>query len=300
VPERTSKLTSLPEACRLVRDGTRLALGGFAVYQHPIAFAHELVRQGRRDLTLVGVVNGIEADLLIGAGCVTAIETSYVGLEKHGLARNFRRFAEQGRLEVVDYPELLSWDRFRASQENLPFWPASFLGGNDVVRFNPKIKPFACPLTGRPMHAVPPADPDVVVIHALMADAYGNVLIPSRRLIPQSHDITLARSCDTVIVTAERIVETETIKRHPHLNEIPSFRTTCVVHLPFGAHPTVMVGLYRGDDAHMREYLEASASDDAFAAYLERYVHGPADHQAYLERVGLARLLGLLEVDVAL
>lgn len=298
--ERTSKLASLAEAAGLVADGSRLALGGFAVYQHPMAFVHELVRQGRRDLTLVGVVNGIEADLLIGAGCVAAIETSYVGLEKHGLARNFRRHAEQGRLRVVDYPELLSWDRFRASQENLAFWPAQFLGGNDVVARNPAIKPFSCPITGRPLHAVPAAAPDVVVIHALMADRHGNVLVPSRRLLPQSLDITLARSADTVIVTAERIVPTEIIRRHPHLNEIPSFRTAAIVHAPFGAHPCAVLGLYRGDDDHMADYVAASADDDAFAGYLERFVTGVVDHAAYLEQIGLARLLGLHEPDLAL
>jgi glutaconate CoA-transferase, subunit A len=291
---------SLAEAARLVEDGMRLALGGFAVYQHPMAFACELVRQGRRNLTLVGVVNGMEADLLIGAGCLACIETSYVGLEKHGLARNFRRHVEQGRLRVVDYPELLSWDRFRASQEGLPFWPAPFLGGNDVVTHNPAIKPFACPLTGRQMWAVPAAAPDVVVIHALMADTYGNVLIPGRRLIPQSQDITFARSADVVIVTAERIVPTETIRRHPHLNEIPALRTTAVVHAPFGAHPTSVLGLYRGDDEQVRTFVEASASDEAFALYLDRFVIGPGSHAAYLERIGLHRLLALQEPDLAL
>lgn len=297
MPERTSKLCSMADAARLVPDGARIALGGFAIYQHPMAFVRELARQGRRDLTVVGVVNGNETDLLAGAGCLRRIESSYVGLEKYGLARNFRRLVEAGELEMVDYPELLAWDRFRASQENMTFWPASFLGGNDVVRHNPDIKEFTCPLTGRRLWALPPADPDVVAIHALMGDIYGNVAFPARRLLPQSLDITLSRSCDTLIVTVERIVDTEEIMRRPHLTEIPAFRTRAIVEAPWGAHPCPVLGHSAADDAHFGDYVQASASESAFRGYLDAYVHGLADHGAYLNKIGLERLLGLQRMD---
>ena len=87
-PVRRSKLASLTEAAALVEDGMRVALGGFAIYQHPMALVRELIRQGRRDLTVVGVANGIEVDMLAGAGCLGRVETSYVGLEKYGLAKD--------------------------------------------------------------------------------------------------------------------------------------------------------------------------------------------------------------------
>jgi glutaconate CoA-transferase subunit A len=116
VPALRSKLVSLADAAARIADGARLALGGFAVYQHPMALVRELARQGRRDLTVVGTVNGNDVDLLAGAGCLRRVETSYVGLEKYGLALNFRRRVESGELEIVDYPEVLSFDRFRASQ----------------------------------------------------------------------------------------------------------------------------------------------------------------------------------------
>ncbi|MDP6351750.1 MAG: CoA transferase [Alphaproteobacteria bacterium] len=292
-PERASKLCSLAEAAARVPDGARIALGGFSIYQHPIAFVHELIRQRRRDLTVVGVVNGNDVDLLAGAGCLQRIETSYVGLEKYGLAPNFRRRVESGALAVVDYPELMSWDRFRASQENYTFLQASFLGGTDIVRHNPDIKPFTCPLSGRQLWAVPPADPDVVVIHALAADAFGNVLVAERRLMPQSLDIALARSCDTVIVTAERIVENAEIRRRARLNEIPSYRTNCVVEVPWGAHPCPVLGFSQTDDEHFQTYVAASASEDGFKRYLDEYVFGVADHAGYLDKIGMARLLAL-------
>jgi len=99
MPSRQVKVCSLTEAVQAVPDGSRIALGGFAVYQHPMAFVHELIRAGRRKLTVVGVANGNEVDMLVGAGCLARIETSYVGLEKYGLAKNFRRAVEAGRLD---------------------------------------------------------------------------------------------------------------------------------------------------------------------------------------------------------
>lgn len=295
---RRSKVCTLAEAASVVTDGMRLALGGFAIYQRPMAFVRELIRQGRRDLTIVGVVNSIESDMLIAAGAVSRIETSYVGLENFGLARSFRRAAEAGVVKTVDYPELIAWDRFRADQEGLPFWPSTFLGGSDVALRNPDIVPFRCPVSGRQMWAVPPARPDVVVVHALMGDELGNVAFPPRRMLPQSVDITHTRSCDTVIVLVDKLVGTREIMRHPELTEIPAFRTTHIVEVPFGAHPTPVLGLYDTDAEHMRAYAEATATQEGAAAYLDRFVHGVADHSAYLERIGIDRLMALRTVEV--
>ncbi len=297
MPALRSKLVSLADAAASVPDGARVGLGGFAVYQHPMALIRELARQGRRNLTVVGTVNGNDVDLLAGAGCLRRVETSYVGLEKYGLALNFRRRVERGELEVVDYPEVLSFDRFRASQDGLTFWPCDYLGGTDILTHNKEIRAFDCPLTGRRLHAVPPAAPDVVVIHAAAADEQGNVVILPRHLMPQSLDVTLARACDTVIVTVETVVAREYIRRHaPHV-QIPSYRTSLVVEAPWGAHPTPLLGRYVADDAHFREYVEASATAEDFASYLRKYVTGPRDHFAYLELIGLERLARLQEID---
>lgn len=293
----TSKLLSLEEAVALVPDGARVAFGGFAVYQKPMAFVRALARARRRYLTVVGAANSYDVDLLAAAGCLTTVETSYVGLEKFGLARNFRRHVEAGTLRVVDYPEMGSWDRFRASQEGLAFWPVSFLGGNDVLTHNPDIRPFTCPVTGKPMQALPAADPQIVVIHAVAADEQGNVVLPARRLLPQNGDVLMARSCDTVIVTAEKIVSKAFIRRHARLVEIPSYRTKAVVEVPWGAHPTPVLSRYLADEHHMSEYVEASASPESFDAYLQRYVFEPRDQHDYLERVGAARLAHLFDLE---
>lgn len=292
-----SKLIALEEAARLVPDGARVALGGFAVYQKPMAFVRELVRQGRRDLTVVGSANSYDVDMLAGAGCIASVETSYVGLETFGLARNYRRAVEAGTVRVVDYPEMSSWDRFRANQENLAFWPVDFLGGNDVLTYNDAIKRFPCPITGKPMQAIPAANPDVVVIHAIAADEQGNVVTSGRRLLPQSGDVLFARSCDRVIVTAETIVPKTFIKRHARQVEIPSYRVSAVAQVPWGAHPTPCLGRYLADTDHMVTYVEASADPARFKAYIERYVTGPADIFAYLDLIGPRALTKLHDLD---
>lgn len=292
-----SKLGSLADAVALIPDGTRLALGGFAIYQRPMALVRELIRKRRRDLTIVGTVSGNEVDLLAGAGCLARVETSYVGLEKYGLAPNFRRAIEAGTLAIVDYPEVLSFDRFRAAQEAMTFWPCDYLGGTDLLTYNEDIKPFTCPLTGRTLYAVPPADPQVVVIHAIAADENGNVLFPRRHLLPQGLDVIMARGCDTVIVTAEKVVDYGFIRRNAEQNQLPAYKTTMVVEAPFGAHPTAVLGRYRGDDQHFRHYVKSSQTPDGFAQYVGRYVLGPADHAAYLELIGADQLARLQEFD---
>ena len=290
---RTSKRVSLAEAAGRIDDGARIALGGFSVYQHPMAFVRELIRQGRRDLTVVGVVNGPEVDMLAGSDGLKCIESSYVGLEKFGLAPNFRRRVQDGRLKMVDYPELMSWDRFRASEQAQTFLPVSFLGGSDVLRRNPEIKAFDCPLTGSKLWAVPPADPDVAIIHAVMGDEYGNVLVPRQRLLPQSLDITLARSCDRVIVTVERIVTNDEVRRQAELNQIPSYRVECIAEAPWGAHPCPVLGVSGIDEPAFQDYVTAARTDEQFAAYLKSTVHDLPDHGAYLETLGVARLAAL-------
>ncbi|WP_413729010.1 CoA transferase subunit A [Sodalis sp. RH22] len=293
---RTTKLTTLETAVHTVRDGQRIALGGFAIYQRPMALTRELVRQQRRNLTIVGIVNAIEADWLIGAGAVARIETSYVGLEKFGLAKNFRRAVEAGRLEVVDYPELLAWDRFRASQEGLPFWPCTFLGGSGVAQYNADIVPFTCPVTAAQLWAVPPARPDVVLVHAPIGDEYGNVAFHRRKMLPQSVDITLTRACDTVIVSVEKIVTPRELQKQPHLVEIPAFRTTHIVEAPFGAHPTSLPGIYDCDDATFAEYVAASATPGQFAAWQDET--RALTPMGWLERIGLTRLLALRNTEL--
>ncbi len=288
--ERKVKLCSLTQAAARIQDGDRIAFGGFAVYQKPMAVVQQLIRDGRKNLTVVGCVHSIEADMLIGAGCVSVIETSYVGLEKYGLAKNYRRAHQGGQIKVIHYPEMLAWDRFRADREGMPFWPVYFLGGNDVVKHNPAIVPFTCPVTGRQAWAVPAATPDVVVIHAYRGDKYGNVQLQPRSMLPQYLDVDMARSCRRLIVTVEQLVDTEEIKSSPHLTLIPSFRVEAICHVPHGSHPTPTVAAAEEDTEHFETYMQASGSDAGFQSYLDHYIRGVADFDGYLSLIGKEHL----------
>ncbi|GAB3681689.1 CoA transferase subunit A [Saccharopolyspora tripterygii] len=292
-PQRQNKQLSMEEAVTRIEDGMRVALGGFGIYNRPMAFVRELVRQNRRGLTLIGTTNGPEAEVLAGAGCLEAIETSYVGLEKFGLARRVRHLVESGRVKIVDYSENMTFDRLRASQDNATFLPVSYLGGSSLLEGNDEIVPFTCPLTGRRLHAVPPADPDVVVLHVAAADQWGNALVPSNRLLPQGVDIIASRACERLILTTERLVETTYLQRRPDLVQIPSYRTEGVVWAPWGAHPTSMLGYYDIDETAFEELVESGRTDEAFESHLKRTVHSVKDHDNYLAQVGLGRLLAL-------
>lgn len=286
---RKSKRVSLEEAIRLVENNMRVAIGGLAVNQHPMAATREIAKQQRRNLTLVGCLNGIEADLLIGAGCIDVLETSYVGLEEFGLAPNFRREVETGRLRVVEFSELLQFDRFRASQDGLTFAVTSALNGTDIVRHNNQVRQLVCPFTGKRYHAVPAANPDIVLVHAPAGDEYGNVLVPDRRVLPHNLDLVLTRSCDLVVVTVERIVDHQSVRRSAYLNQIPAFRTSAIVEAPYGAHPCSMQGCYDVDRAHFKHYVDCASSPEKFRDYLERFVFSLSDHSEYLHMVGLRK-----------
>jgi len=115
MPEIKEKLCSLSEAAALIKDGTRITLGGFSMHGHPMAFVNEIVRQGIKDLTIVGHVGSTDMDTLIGAGCVKRLEISYVGLEEFGLAPNFRRAVENGEIELAEYSDPVAHQRFTCS-----------------------------------------------------------------------------------------------------------------------------------------------------------------------------------------
>ncbi len=293
---RPTKIRTMGEAASLVPNGARIAFGGQSVYQRPMAFVRELIRQGRRDLTVVGVLSGPELDMAAAAGCVRKVETSYVGLEQFGLARNFRRLAESGGIEIEDYSEISAFDRFRASEAGLTFLASPHLGGSDVVERNPRAVMFNCPITGRPLVALPPADPDVVVIHAAASDQFGNVLAPPGKLLPQDFDEIVARSADLVIVTVEKLVDNAFVRAHADRTFIPGFRVAAVVEAPWGAHPCHMLGFYELDRTHFHEYVAASADDASFRDYLDRYVYAPSDLAAYRETIGVERLTSLSTV----
>ena len=286
---RTSKLVSLDQAVADIADGASVGLGGWIFNSQPMALVRALIRQGARNLDLVPSPGSIAPDLLIGAGRARSTVCVFISFEHHGLAPQFRRAAESGTLKVYEMDGTGIARGLRASICDLPFMPIPDLA-TDLPRVNPQhYRPLPTQPGERRLLAVPPIRPDICFIHAQQADEYGNVQF----LGGPFFDVMLAQASRRVIVSVDRIVSPDIIRRANHLTKLPAPMVDAVVEAPFGAHPSSSASLYRADDVHLREYVKASAKTDAYRAYLERYVEKPIDSAAYLNEIGAARLAAL-------
>ena len=298
--EPTVKLRSLAEAASLIKDGSRIHLGGMAVHNHPMAFVYELLRQGTKDLTVVSHVSASDVDILIGAGRVKRLEFSYVGLEEFGTAPCFRRAVQSGEIELSEYSEPVAFERFACSARGMPFFTTREMVGTDLPRVNPDIKEITDPFGSGVYHAVSAAEPEWVIIHAPAGDKYGNVLFFPHRQLPEDLDLTASRTTRNLIVTVEQIVAHERVKQLPYLNLIPRFRTTAIVEVPYGAHPFSCLHVYDQDREHLAAYAQAGRDAASFRRYLDEYVYGVTSHDDYLDIIGAARLARLRQVGGAL
>lgn len=288
-----SKLKSLADAVALLEDGDVVGIGGHTARRHPMALVREIARQGRRKLHVVGWNNGIDMDLLVGAGCVAIVETSYVALGSFGLAPNFRRAAESGAIRVIEHSETTAMDRFRAASIGLPFLPTKTGIGTDIPATNPAMREITDPFTGETWLAVQAIRPDVAIIHAHTADEYGNVQLDAERWHDNSPDVMIARSARTTIVSVEQIVSAEAIRKRPIDTILPRVDVTCVVEAPYGAHPCCCDARYDYDLEHFALYARSAADPKSFATYLEQWVREPGDHAHYLDRIGARQLMGI-------
>jgi glutaconate CoA-transferase subunit A len=291
-----SRVMSLADAAGLVADGSTIGVGGFGVSGRPMALLYQLVRQGARNLTLLGISNGNDADLLAGAGCLQRIETAAVSLEGFGLAPNFCRAVESGELTVGAYTESTMMDRFLAASLGLSFFPTRVLFGSDVPRVNPDIRDIMCPYTGETYHTVPPARPQWALMHAPAADVHGNILYPQAEPRVEM-DRFLIRAADYLIVTVEQLVSRDVVQASSRQVLAPAYKTAAVVEAPFGSHPCGLGGWYKQDTAHFQHYVRAARSPETFDEYLHDYVVGVDSHPAYLQRVGGLQPVMALRLD---
>ncbi len=248
------KRVSLAEAASIVNDGMTVAVGGGLSWREPMALLRELVRQGRRNLHVVGTAHGVDVDLLCGAGAIDVVEESYVGFEQDfGMAPNFRRACESGRVQVRDTCCHTIIQQLRAAEFGVPFLPLHSVQGTDFLRLHPEYKTMNCPFTGLPLVLVPALAPDVALIHAHYGDAQGNLKI----LPPLVADLFFIRASKHVIASVEKIVSTDELRS-------------------------------MGPNTHLTGYYQAAhAGQDAFAnEYLARFVFGPATHDEYLSHIG--------------
>jgi glutaconate CoA-transferase subunit A len=284
VETRADKRVDLATLASMVKDGDTLALGGGLTCRLPMAAVRALVRAGVRNLRVVGSAHGLDVDLLCGAGAVRASAESYVGFEvDFGMAPNYRRACEDGSVTVEDSCCYTIVQQLRATTMGLPFMPVRSIRGTDIGRLNPSYKTMICPFTGEELTLVPALAPDVAILHAQYGDRHGNVRIEG----PPVADLLFARASRTVLVTVERIVESDELMAKGGPN-VPYFYVSAIAEVPFGAHPTACYPDYAYDRAHIARYYDAAkAGPEAFRErYLTPFVFDAADAQTYLARAG--------------
>lgn len=290
---RQEKLCNITEAVKIIQDGMSVALGGHTLRRHPMALVHALIREGAKDLRLLGWNNGIDVDMLIGANRVQSIETSYVGMGMFGLARNYRRYIEAGKVSVFEHSETTAIDMFRAGSLRLTFLPSKTPLGTDMPRFNDHMREILCPFSGERYMAIEAAVPDVALIHAHYADKYGNVQLQEKKWMDTTVDVIMAKAAKQVIVSVEKIVSEEAIMENPRLTVLPSCFVSHVVEAPYGAHPCCCDAWYDYDLNHLQLYYDATLNQDLFDAYLEKYIFKSQDHWSYLDMVGLGNIFSM-------
>lgn len=290
-----NKVVSLSDAVKMIQNDSTLAIGGHTLRRHPMALVAEIIRQKKNNLHIMGWNNAIEMDMLIGADCVKTVETSYIGIPNFGLGLNYRRKAENGEIKVLEHSEITALDMFRAGSMGLSFMPNKTPLGNDISKYNEHLRTVTCPFTGEEFGAVQAAKPDVAILHAHTADKWGNVQLDAKNWRDNSPEIYLAMSSKQVIVSVEQIVSDDYVLNNPNLTFLPRAFVTAIVEAPYGAYPCCCDTRYTFDLDHVGTYYEASKSEKSFKNYLNEWVYNVSDHNQFLEKVGIKKLL---EIDM--
>ncbi|KRF21068.1 3-oxoadipate--succinyl-CoA transferase [Nocardioides sp. Soil797] len=270
-----------------VEDGMTVALEGFG-HLIPFAAAHEIIRQGRRDLTVCRMTPDIMYDQLIGAGCVSKLVASFFASGSAGSLHEVRRRVERADpepLEIEEYSHYGMLCRYEAGAANLPFFPLRSYAGSDLPKLNPNIRKVEDPFGGPDIYVVPPLKPDVTIVHAQRADRLGNVQMWGITGAQQE----AAYAGKRVIATVEEIVDEHVVRSDPNRTLLPAHAVDAVVEVAGGAHPSYTHDHYVRDNDFYREWEPISKDREAVLAWLDAWVHGLPDRAAYLAKLGHER-----------
>lgn len=288
-----SKLRSMKEAVeRYVLNGSAVAMSTFMEQMIVYAAAHEIIRQRRKDLTLIGPISDLLFDQLIGAGCVSEVKAAWVGNVMMGSAYQFRRAVEEGvpnKINMIDYSNLTMALALHAAALGVPFLPTRSTLGSDILDGNPNLKEFESPVSDDKLVAVEALVPDVAILPVQRCDEMGNAHVWGSLGI----SIDAAKASKIVILIAEEIVSTEIINSDPGRTLIQGFQVKAVVHEPWACHPSPVQGYYNRDDDYFAEYHSETKSRDGYEKWLDKWVYGVDDREHYLSLLGDERINNL-------
>jgi glutaconate CoA-transferase subunit A len=256
-----------------------------------MAFAHELVRQKKQNLTIYTCGSEMELDILVGARVVSRLEMAFYAIEGIGLAPNIQRRIREGAIEIEDYSNLAMVLRFFGGALGVPFMPLKSMLGTDMItkaKFRTKkVEVMTCPFTGEKVVLVPSVRPDFSIVHASRVDMEGNAQIDGIK----GEDVEGARAGKKVIVLAEEIVDTEFIRSQPDQTVIPNIYVTHVVECPWGSFPMMVYNYYDYDMEHVRMYYEQCKTEEGWQKYCEEYIISVNSHTEFLQKIGIERLM---------
>jgi glutaconate CoA-transferase, subunit A len=284
------KVVTLEEAAAFVRDGDTVGIGGSTMSRTPMGMIWTLIRAGKKQLTCARSIVSSDGDLLFGSGACDHMVTSWFSQGiLWGVSKVMRHHVETGKARYDEWSHMAMGMRLRAGAMGVPFMPIRSMLGSDVRKQRPEPIEIDCPFTGEKLLLVPALNPDVALIHVQRCDSYGNAQIDGLQFM----DIDLAMAANKVILTTERIVSNDQIRRAPDQTKIPFFAVDAVVELPFGCAPHECYGVYEPMIRHMQYYVGLVNSEpvDGMRKYLERFVYGPKSWNEFLAMIGTDQLL---------
>jgi glutaconate CoA-transferase, subunit A len=284
------KVMSLEEAVSFVHDGDSVGVGGSTMSRTPMGLIWGLIRAKRKKLSISRCIVSSDGDLLFGSGASDHMTTSWFSQGiLWGVSKVMRHYVETGKASFDEWSHMALGMRFRAGAMGIPFMPIRSMLGSDVLRRRPEAKELDCPFTGEKLLLVPALNPDVTLIHVQRCDPYGNAQIDGLPFM----DVDLAMAANRVILTTERIISNDQIRRAPDHTKIPFFTVDAVVELPFGCAPHECYGVYEPMMRHMELYVELvnKTPIQGMQDYLDRFVYGPKSWTEFLDLIGLDELL---------
>lgn len=284
------KVVSLNEAASFVRDNDVVAIGGSTMSRTPMGLIWALIRAGRKNLSCARSITSSDGDLLCASGVSNHIITSWFSQGiLWGVSKVMRHYVEARGLRYEEWSHMAMGMRFRAGAMGIPFIPIRSMLGSDVRKQRPEALEMKCPFTGEKLLLVPALNPNVALIHVQRCDVYGNAQIDGLQFM----DADLALAADKVILSTERIVSNDQIRRAPDQTKIPFFAVDAVVELPFGCAPHECYGVYEPMLRHIEQYVDLVNRDPVNGPqhYLDNYVYAPKSWREFLGLIGIEELL---------
>lgn len=292
------KVKPLKKVVEEISDGSHLALSGFAITRNSIAFAHELIRQNKKNITLSQNVGALDTDLLVAAGVVKKLIYGGGSLDRFGPIYNVNRAIEENKIEVEEYSGLSLTFRRLAGALGINYIPCNSLLGSDILtsllkNVPDQVKEEKCPFTGERQVLLRALVADYAIIQVNYCDTEGNAVIMG----PTWDLKELASACKHLILVTEQIVSPQIFENNPELTTINAAEVGSIVVVPYGSYPTSVYRKYDYDREHLKLYAEAAKTEKGTQKYLEEYVYSVNNFWEYLDKCGGIERLSKLQAD---